>query len=663
MRTIVQDGARNPQGGTKSSSQFWGIVCTQQHVANMRERVATQLRDRHDIRWNAGMNWCLVHEGGEGNAIADSLASCDKSGLHAAIAGKAWPLNGVGHEDACLVLDLYRLYGEEIVTHCDGQFAAAVVDERNSRVTLSTSWPGGFHQLFYCTDTVSVCFATRIDLLIQRCGWQARANEQAIVDLLRFGGLVDEETLLAGIHRVIPGSVVVCESTRTERHIVDRGPPTEDYGHCDIEEVASLHREAVRRRISGCGGFGLFLSGGLDSGLNVAVAAELSDRPVKTFSAAFDAAEFDESSYAHLVATKYKTEHSEVHLKTEGCLDRLPEMVWAMQEPIIDYSYVPTFIVAEAMKQHVDVAIGGDGPDHLLGRNYQYAAWYNLLSRIPFALGAATWSVAVGARHAKVRHGLWRYARRRRRGRQLWQALACVHPPCGSGMLNSFCNDLWGDLPPGDIVRLLSPSLQERTNIEPFNHAWTERWRMEHECSSQNRYILADASLSGMCGVFAKVGAMCSAHNVTLYEPYLSRPLVQCFCRIEDSWKVNGSWGRRLTRTISTSETKRVLRRIAMDYLPEEIVFQKQKHGFEFPLVQCWQQATAGVSTRCLFGALLSRTDWLDYEYVDRLVREQAADTRNHRYMLLLLAALDQWFRIFLQGGGQRPTWKWSDSF
>ncbi|MBN2594653.1 MAG: hypothetical protein JXA81_14185 [Sedimentisphaerales bacterium] len=641
--------------------QFWGIVSIEQQPNDIRSLLMTELHDRTDIEWIAGANWCLVFEKGSANDY--SLSHSNESRLHVAVCGQVWPLNDKNEKNSQLVVGLYKLYGDRVINQCDGQFAAVIVDENNARTVLTVNWPGGFHRLYYCTDGHSLAFANRLELLVHRCGWRAQVNEQAVVDLLRFGGLVTEVSLLEGVNRVIPGFAVVFEKGRIIRHLVYEYPFCENHNPLDTTEAACLHREAIQKRISGHSDFGLFLSGGLDSGMNVAVAAELSSKPIRTFNVGFDSNEFDESEYARLVAKNYNTEHHELRLDTTACLDRLPEMVWAMQEPISDYSYVPTFYVAEAIKKHVDLAIGGDGPDHFLGRNYQYATWYDLLRRIPIALNVADWCVRVNDDKTKIRSGFWKYVRKTRLGRQLWQSLACATAPCGSGLLNSFCNVLWGDLPPNDLSKLLSSDLLRRTSVAAYNHTWIDRWRQLQASNSQNSFILADASLSGMCGVFAKVGAMCSAHNLIIHEPYLAAPLFRYFYGLKDSWRVDGSWLKRLTRTVPNSETKRILREAAASYLPEEIILQKQKHGFELPLVKCWQQSTSGISARNIFGVLLDNTDWFDHEYLDRLVQEQASGVRNHRYLLLLLAALDQWFKIFIQGDSKPPTWKWTDSF
>ena len=641
-----------------SSPQFWGIVNFGKQTESM-SALAASVRGRSDILWTAGEHGCLVCEKGDGNNV--SLASCSDGGAYVAVAGEVWPVNGDDKRDAQLVADLYQSHADGLINHADGQFATAVVDERNRRLVLSVNWPGGFHRIYYCTDGSSVGFATRLDLLIHRCGWPACVNGQAVVDLLRFGGLVADASLLEGVHRVVPGFAAVLEHGQISQRPVFEYPVHEVSDPSDTADIIRLHREAIQRRVGGRKDFGLFLSGGLDSGMNVATAAELSVDPVKTFNVAFDGNDFDESPYARLIAAKYNTEHVELRLDTAGCLERLPEMVWAMQEPISDYSYIPTFHVAEAIKKHVAVAIGGDGPDHLLGRSYAHAAWYDLLRRIPFGLSAAAWSVQVSERQRPLRHAFWQHVRKQRFGRQMWQSLACMTKPCGSGLLNSFCTVLWGDRSPSDLSHLLSPDLLSRTHVLANHHDWAARWENYQAFSTQYKCVLADASLSGLCGVFAKVGGMCSAHNLMIHEPYLASPVIRYICGLKNTWKVGGRPLERLRRAVPTWQTKRILREAAAGYLPDEIIMQKQKHGFEFPLVQCWQQATSGVSGRQVFGALVEHTDWFVPDYLDTLVREQASGERNHRYMLLLLAALDQWVRIFIQGAAERPTWHWSD--
>jgi asparagine synthase (glutamine-hydrolysing) len=644
------------------SSQVWGIVDFSRQDGGMKTSFTPALQGRPNAEWIAGNNCCLVCER-EQDSDDKSLHSCGKNALHVAVIGKVWPLDHRKETDAQLVGNLYRSYDKGFINQCDGQFAAAIVDEKNHRAVLSVNWPGGFHPLYYCVRDRSLYFATRVDFLVRRGGRQPKVNEQAVVDLLRFGGLVSEATLLEDVYRVIPGFAVVFEEGCAVQYPVYEYPPREDIDPSDAVEMVRLHREAVERRISGRDDFGLFLSGGLDSSMNVAAAAELSLRPIKTFTVAYEDRAFDESHFANLVVSKYHTDHCELRLDTADCLDRLPEMVWAMQNPISDYSYVPTFYITEAIKQHVGLAIGGDGPDHLLGRGYAHALWYDLLRRIPCAREVAAWSVEVTGNNGKLRHNLWRYARKKHLARQLWQSLACGVDPCASGAINSFCTVVWGDTTPNDVVRLLSPALLRRTRVTACHQDWVRRWQQHHDGSTLSKFILVDTSLSGLCGVFAKVGTMCSAHNLMIREPYLATPVVRYLLQNKNSWKVDGSWTQRFLRGVPSAQTKRILRQAAEGYVPSEIRLEKQKHGFELPLVQCWQRSTSGVDTRQIFGTLLTHTDWLNRTYLDTLVREQASGARNYRYLLLLLAALDQWFRIFIQGNVQPPTWRWSDCF
>ena len=202
-----------------------------------------------------------------------------------------------------------------------------------------------------------------------------------------------------------------------------------------------------------------------------------------------------------------------------------------------------------------------------------------------------------------------------------------------------------------------------RTRLDRCCPGWAERWRRHDVPSVPYSFILADATLSGLCGVFAKTGAMCSAHNLTLHEPYLAAPLLHYLAGLEDSWKVGGTGLQRLRRQIPSCETKRILRQAATQYLPKDVLLQKQKHGFQFPLVQCWQQSTSGLTARDIFKTLIEDTDWFNAAYLDELVQQQASGAANHRYLLLLLAALDQWFRIFIKHNAEAPTWQWRDCF
>ena len=643
------------------SVKLWGIVHLDNNSDDIKSKFQAELNSISGIEWIAGTHWCVVCENRQENE--KSISSNSDSNLHAGVIGKVWSINKNRKQDADLVAHLYAVHRENIINQCDGQFAAVVIDEKNNRAILTVNWPGGFHKLYYCTDGNYLAFSNRLEILINNYDLHVEVNEQAIVDLFRFGGLIDGKTLIKGVNRVMPGFSVIFEKGNLKQKPVYKYPSYNNYEPADTNEIERIHREAIEKRISGCSEFGLFLSGGLDSGMNVAAAADLCSKPVKTFTVGFDSDEFDESPYAKIVADKYNTEHYKLNLNTTVSLDRLPEMVWAMQEPIIDYSYIPSFYVAEAVKQYVDIAIGGDGPDFFLGRNYQYAAWYDLVSKIFGGCKIAEKLVKVDRNVGMIRRVLWQTARKKRLGRQLWQSLACTTIPSGSGMLNCFCNDLWGELSTNDISKLFSPTLLSRVNIPRSNIFWSERWNRNSVSDTQYNFILTDASLSGLCGVFEKVGSMCSAHNLVIHEPYLSTPIISYFLSISNSSKVFGSWKQRFTRTIPTSQTKVLLRQMAKSYLPNEITLQKKKHGFEFPLVHCWLQATKEISTKRIFSTLVNNTDWFNINYLDKIVKEQESGQYNHRYILLLLAALDQWFRIFIKGDASRPAWKWSDCF
>ena len=118
---------------------------------------------------------------------------------------------------------------------------------------------------------------------------------------------------------------------------------------------------------------GAFLSGGLDSSATVAVMSQLANRPVKTFSIGFDEPEYNETNYAALVANKFQTEHTEFIVRPDA-LSILPKLVWHYNEPFADSSAIPTYYVSKLTREHVTVALNGDGGDESFAGYERYIA-------------------------------------------------------------------------------------------------------------------------------------------------------------------------------------------------------------------------------------------------------------------------------------------------
>ncbi len=155
-----------------------------------------------------------------------------------------------------------------------------------------------------------------------------------------------------------------------------------------VDELRSLLSEAVRLRMQSDVPLGALLSGGVDSSIVTALAQRASSQPVKTFSIGFDEAAFDESRYARLVAQHVGSQHHEFRVRAESAIDVLPKLVWYFDEPFADSSAVPTYVVSQLARQHVTVALTGDGGDELFAgyQRYQALRWAERVEMLPLAM-------------------------------------------------------------------------------------------------------------------------------------------------------------------------------------------------------------------------------------------------------------------------------------
>ena len=281
---------------------------------------------------------------------------------------------------------------------------------------------------------------------------------------------------------------------------------------------------------------GAFLSGGIDSSFNVATMSALEQRPIKTFSISYPQQEFDESHYSRLVAEHCHTDHYELTLDSPEVLNELPQMIWALEEPAMDYSFIPTFNLARFAKQYVDVVISGDGPDHLLGRHYPVAFAKKALGKIPGLSLLA--KLLVGTDHQSLRAGLWRRLRHSKRGRFLWKSLQSVAADHLQAYLSIYREIAYRDLLPSSPLAVVSDEMSEKLSAA-FDIVGPDN--IEGAADDFNRILALDLAIDGAFGVFAKVGKMAAHHSLVIREPYLDLDLCAYLTQVPPAFKVRGS--------------------------------------------------------------------------------------------------------------------------
>jgi asparagine synthase (glutamine-hydrolysing) len=261
----------------------------------------------------------------------------------------------------------------------------------------------GEKPLFYRHDQGRFWFASELKALLEDPSLPRRVDLQALNQYLAYGYVAGAGCILEGFRKLRQGEAVSYDldtgNLTCWRYWRPPDPCDEPSSTpAELEaELEALLRDAVRLRLQADVPVGILLSGGIDSSLITALAAEVSPDPVRTFTITFPGqGSFDEGPYARLVADHFGTDHTPL-VAEPASLDLLPKMARQFDEPMADSSMIPTFLVSRLIRQHATVALGGDGGDELFGGYQHYSSLMQLQSArrlVPRPARAALASVA-----------------------------------------------------------------------------------------------------------------------------------------------------------------------------------------------------------------------------------------------------------------------------
>jgi asparagine synthase (glutamine-hydrolysing) len=294
--------------------------------------------------------------------------------------------------DAEVILHLYEEYGPDCIHHLRGMFAFALWDSRRRQVLLARDRIGVKPVYFATTPDKALLFASEIKALFAHPGLQPRLDEAALSLYLTFAATPAPRTLFSDVQKLPPGHRLIV-NLETGQHTLERyweplPDPLERGTRRDPEEyvdrLEALVRESIGLRMMSDVPYGAFLSGGVDSSLNVALMAELADRPVHTFSVAIEGdPSSDELPFARAVAERYGTRHHEVVIGEQDFVDYLPELVWHQDEPLADPVCVPLHAISEVARDAgIKVVQVGEGSDELFSGYTSYAFFTDFHRRV-----------------------------------------------------------------------------------------------------------------------------------------------------------------------------------------------------------------------------------------------------------------------------------------
>lgn len=296
------------------------------------------------------------------------------------------------HCDTEVIIAAYQEWGCECFGRFNGMFAIAVYDEDRERVVLARDRMGK-KPLYYYTKGTDFVFASELKPIMKYPYFHKEINYELIGHYMCNKYIVAPYTIFRDTYKMEPGTYLIYRQGRTQVHrywdLLDIRSHTEksvtSLGTAK-QQLKSLLRDSVSKRLAADVPVGTFLSGGIDSTLITAVAQEVSDAPVDSFTIGFYDDERNEAPYAAQIAKHIGTNHHELYMKEEQILEMLHELPVYYDEPFSDSSQLPSMLVSKMAAEHVTVALSGDGGDELFC-GYKMYDWTWIAQHFDF-LGA-----------------------------------------------------------------------------------------------------------------------------------------------------------------------------------------------------------------------------------------------------------------------------------
>jgi asparagine synthase (glutamine-hydrolysing) len=300
----------------------------------------------------------------------------------------------LSESDSEVILHLYEELGPACVSRLRGMFAFAIWDERQARIFCARDRVGK-KPLYYRKDGTRLWFASEARAILADPLVSRSVNTAAVRSYLSLGYVPAPQSAFVGLERLRPAHSMMADRrgvTDTRYWQLAYTPKLNIAEQAAIDGLLARLKESVRQRLISDVPLGAFLSGGLDSSTIVALMSQ-EKAHVKTFAIGFEEAEYNELQYARIVAKQFDTDHHELIVRPDATA-LLPKIAWHYGEPYADSSAVPTFYLAQFARQHITVALNGDGGDENFGGYTRHVVNRTAVAyqRLPWAVRRAAGS-------------------------------------------------------------------------------------------------------------------------------------------------------------------------------------------------------------------------------------------------------------------------------
>lgn len=519
--------------------------------------------------------------------------------------------------DSEVVVHLYEELGEQAIDRLDGMFALAIYDRRAERLLLARD-RAGKKPLFVYRDETRAVFASEPKALLAHPDLRIEVDPEAVPYYFLHGYVPHPRTPYRRVTHLEPGTVATFEPDGrcTERRywqltFPDERQPRPTPSRADAaSRVRELVTAAVERRLMSDVPLGAFLSGGIDSTIVVGVMSRLMQEPVRTFSIGFEGEpDFDETSIAAATAARFGTRHTEFKVRPSA-INLIDTLVRCHDGPFADSSAIPTYLVSQLTRQHVTVALTGDGGDEVFAGYLRFGA----------ALAAESvpaWAAAAASRLLGALPAPRNERQLLARGRRFARAASLPLQDRLTAWAGIFYQDLDELLPDAEVdVRGHLRGLGGIDGASPLNQLLAANF---------HSYLHDD--------LLVKADRMSMANSLEARAPFLDTALMEYAAALPDEFKLHGT------------TTKAILREAFADLLPDDVK-GAPKRGFGVPLDAWFRGELRDYTRDTLLGASASLTGFVRGTHVRRLIDEHLDQRANHGHRLWALLTFERWLKL-----------------
>ena len=534
------------------------------------------------------------------------------------------------HTDTEVIVHLYEEMGTDCLQKLRGMFGLALYDEQEGKLLLARDRLGK-KPLHYALANGRLYFGSEIKAILAVASELARVNQKALLQYMYFGYVPDPLTAFEPIQKLPPGHFLEfrCGEARVQKYwdlpqYSTHQPKSE--AEC-LEELEHHLTEAVRIRLLSDVPLGALLSGGTDSSTVVALMARASAKPVKTFAIGFQQDDFNESHYARLVAESFGAQHHELVLEP-NVVDTVETLTRSLEEPFGDSSMLPTYYVSCLARQHVTVALSGDGGDEIFAGYGRY----RIQSRRQFFEHIPGWM------RRWYRERLYPRLPGSMHGRKFAYSVSL---PWRERYVDaiSFLPAFEREMPLlSDAFRAKVGDIEDPQNImlRYFENA------PAHDPVSQMLYV--DTKTYMVADILTKVDRMSMATSLEVRAPILDHVLVEWVTGLPPEWKLRGN------------RQKYILRKLAERVGVPKEVLHRRKQGFALPLVHWIRNELKDLLLTVLLEPRTLQRGYFNPRGVRQLLDEHFQGRRVHSGRIWRLLMFELWHRNFLEGFRMRDS-------